>query len=103
MSKDTAELLAAITATATGVMLLIGLGVRYVLLPWLREHLIGPLLGKLETIADRVEGVTRDLSVAANMFEGHITASGEDRGRLWDAITELRAQLPRRRRHKITR
>lgn len=98
MSKDTAELMAAGATTAVAVVGLIGLAVRFVLYPWLREHLVTPLLDRLDTLATRLENTSRDVSVAARMFEGHIEASGEDRGRLWDAVDELRRTLPRRRR-----
>lgn len=100
--KDTAELLAAVAATVTCLVLLLGIGVRLVLYPWLREHLVTPLLERLDTLATRLEHTSRDVSVAARMFEGHIDASGEDRSRLWDAVEELRRYLPRRHRRTAT-
>lgn len=96
--KDAAELLAAAAATLTCLVLVVGIGVRMMLYPWLREHLVGPLLERLDTLASRLENTSRDVSVAAQMFEGHIEASGEDRTRLWDAVDELRRHLPRRHR-----
>lgn len=105
MNKDTAELLAAVGATAVAVMALVGAAVRYALLPWLREHLIGPLLSRLDTLAQRLEGLAGDMTVATRMYEGHIELSGEDRARLWDAIAELRDASParHRRRRRFTR
>jgi hypothetical protein len=102
MSKDTAELMAAVATTATAVLVLIGLAVRMVLYPWLKEHLVTPLLTRLDTLSRALENTSRDVSVAARMFEGHIEASGEDRGRLWDAVEELRHYLPRRYRRTTT-
>jgi hypothetical protein len=104
VSNDTAELLAAISATAVGVMALVGAAVRFALLPWLRDHLVGPLLDRLDTLAERLEGLNGDMRVATRMYEGHIELSGEDRARLWDAIAELRdAANPRHRRTRRTR
>jgi hypothetical protein len=100
MSKDAAELMAAVATTATAVLVLIGLAVRLVLYPWLKEHLVTPLLTRLDTLSSALENTSRDVSVAARMFEGHIEASGEDRGRLWDAVEELRRYLPRRHRSR---
>lgn len=103
MSKDTAELLAAVGATAVAVMALVGAAVRYALLPWLKEHLVGPLLARLDTLAARLEGLSGDMRVASSMYEAHIEVSGEDRARLWDAIHELReAARPRHRRTRRT-
>jgi hypothetical protein len=105
MNQNTAELLGATATAALAVLALVGLAVRYVLLPWLREHLITPLLQRLDAIAKRVEGVTSDLKVASGMYEGHITRSSDEWARLWDAIHELRDQVTatqarRRRRHR---
>lgn len=97
----TAELVATVTATAVSVMVLIGAAVRYALLPWLRDHLIGPLLARLDTLANRLESLASDMRVASTMYEGHIELSGEDRARLWEAVHELReASKPRHRRRR---
>lgn len=103
MSKDTAELLAAISATAVGVMALVGAAVRFALLPWLRDHLVGPLLSRLDTLAVRLEALAGDMRVASSMYEGHIELSGEDRARLWEAVTELRDMMPPRHRRRTLR
>jgi hypothetical protein len=98
MGKEAAELMAAMSATAVAVVGLLGAAVRYVLYPWLKDHLVTPLLERLDTLANRLEATSRDVSVAARMFEGHIEASGEDRAHLWDAVEDLRRPLPRRKR-----
>lgn len=82
----TGELLALVVGALTALTLLCGLAgmlVRFVLLPWLRDHMVAPLLDQLEALAG-------DLRVAAYMFEGHITHSEQDRARLWAAVDELR-------------
>lgn len=96
MSKDTAELVGAMSTAALAVLGIIGLAVRFVLLPWLREHLVGPLLARLDTLSG-------DLRVASRMYEGHIEASGNDRANLWAAVNELRDALSPRRRLRIRR
>lgn len=98
------ELLAATVATLATVLALLGLAVRYVLFPWLQEHLSGPLLERLDTLAHRLEAVASDVVVAARMYEGHITHSERDRAALWDAVTDLRNMItPRHRRGRRPR
>jgi hypothetical protein len=103
VSAEAANLAAAVATTATGVMVLIGVAVRFVLFPWLREHLVGPLLGRLDTLSNRLEQLAGDLRVASTMYEGHIELSGEDRANLWAAVREIRALMPRRHRLRSTR
>lgn len=95
----------------------IGLGIKYALLPWLETHLILPAQAAAEnaaetrrqvtvnnhvsdppTLLDTVHRVKDDLAEARNafrlaglMFEGHIVASEEDRAALWDAVSGLEA------------
>jgi len=110
MTAGTADLVAAVTTTACSVMVLVGLAVRFVLFPWLKEHLIGPLLerldsltGSVEAVTSKVGEVTKDLGVASTMFEGHIERSGDEWGRMWAAIAHLQSLLPRRHRSKLER
>lgn len=114
MSKDVVELIGAVLGAILATCALIGLGVRYVLLPWLREHLVQPvmetnrqitrnghtsnpptMLDQLHTISRKVDdsATKGDLRAASRMFEGHITRSEADRGNLWDAVDELRRTL----------
>lgn len=89
MSKDQVELVAAMTTAALGVLGIVGLAVRFVLLPWLRDHLITPLLGRLDTLSDDMTRLSADTKVAAAMYDGHIERSSAEWGRIWAAIREL--------------
>lgn len=83
---------AEVVGLCIGLATLGGLFVRYVALPYLKTHLVDPLLEQL------TELTTRDLEheqanrIAAYMFEGHMTASEADRGRLWEAVAQLQKE-----------
>lgn len=87
-----------IVATAVGLALaLAALGAlftRLVALPYLKAHLVDPFLALLDARLDAMHAKDAELEIAtrlaATMFEGHMTASEIDRGRLWEAVTDLR-------------
>ena len=89
MSKDTAELLAAMSTAGTGALVMVGLAVRFVLLPWLKQHLVDPLLERLDTLSDDMVRISADTKVAAAMYDGHIERSSAEWGRIWAAIRAL--------------
>jgi hypothetical protein len=108
VSKETADLILACIGITIGLCTLVGLAARFILMPWLREHLVTPiketkhqvtvnqhvspeptLLDKLDSLADAVDDIQADQRTAARMFEGHIDRSGREWGRLWRAIEEL--------------
>lgn len=98
-----AEAIAQVSGAILAVSAVMGLGVRWVLFPWLRDHLATPLLERLDLLAGRLEGLASDLSVASRMYDGHIEHSAQEAGRIWHAIHELRAAMPRRFRRHTTR
>lgn len=71
----------------------VGLFVRFVALPYLKLHLVDPLLLKLEELTTRDLEHDQNNRIAAYMFEGHMTASETDRSRLWAAVDDLRKDL----------
>lgn len=89
MNKDHVELIAAMTTAGLGVFAMVGLAVRFVLLPWLRDHLVTPLLGRLDTLSTDMTRLSADTKVAAAMYEGHIERSSAEWGRIWAAIRTL--------------
>lgn len=94
-----AELATAVVGVMIGLVTLLGLGVRYVLFPYLADKLVAPILDRLDALAHRMEGLASDVVVGARMYEGHISASERDRSALWEAVTELRDRTtPRHRR-----
>lgn len=86
-SREALEVSIAILTTITLGLTIIGLGVRYVLLPWLQTHLIDPIL-------EQVRQIRTETKAAARMFEGHIASSERDHGRLWRAINDRKKQQP---------
>lgn len=93
MTKDHAELVAAMTTAGLGVLGMVGLAVRFVLLPWLRDHLITPLLARLDTLSQDMTRLSADTKVAAAMYDGHIERSSAEWGRIWQAIHALQRAL----------
>lgn len=97
MSANAVELLAAMTTAGLGVFGMVGLAVRYVLLPWLDERLVKPLLARLDTLSADMTRLSGDTKVAAAMYDGHIERSSAEWGRLWAAIRELQRTTRTRR------
>lgn len=95
------EAIATAAAALVGVFTLLGLGVRWVLFPWLRDHLATPLLERLDLLAGRLEGLAGDLSVASRMYEGHIKHSDKEATAIWNAIHQLRESIPRHRLRRL--
>lgn len=106
------DIIALLVGGLTAVTLsfgLIGLGVRYALLPWLREHLVNPVsevkkqvtenqhANEVPTIPDRIDDVSQQvfdsslqIAVLARMFEGHLEQTAEESDAVWEAIERLR-------------
>lgn len=101
--------IAAVSVSVTlGVLTLLGLLVRYALLPYLKENLIEPVKNTNElaattnrqvtvnhhssdvpTVLDRIEDVGRQVQVLAFMFDGHIDRHQREVDAIWK---ELRAR-----------
>ena len=107
--KDTVAVIVGLLTIMTLGLGLLGLAVRYVLVPWLKEHVITPvketnhqvtvnkhvsnpptLLDKIDRVSRDVADVQTDVRAASTMFEGHIELSADDRRRLWEAVEDLR-------------
>lgn len=110
--KDAVTITVGVLTAITLMCGLIGLATRYVLVPWMKEHVIGPvketnhqvtvnkhisdpptLLDKIDHVQHDVTQARTDIATASTMFEGHIDLSAEDRRRLWEAIEELRKDI----------
>lgn len=110
--NDTVTLLVGVLTAVTLILGLVGMAMKFVALPWLKEHIAAPVqetqrqvtvnkhVSNPPTLLDKVDHVSRDLAVvqsdltaAAEMFEGHMDHSAEDRQNLWRAIAELRKEL----------
>ena len=105
--KDIVTIIVGILSAITLIFGLLGVAVRLVLVPWLKEHVIAPVketnhqvtvnkhTSDPPTLLDKVDKVQADVRAAARMFEGHIDLSADDRKQLWQAIDDLRKDLRR--------
>ena len=94
MSPETRDLISWILGTTVTLSVIIGLVVKFVLMPYLREHLVKPMKqvekqvsenhhsNKKPTVLDRIDDVQRsveemrtEMKGMASMYEGHITWS----------------------------
>ncbi len=107
-----------LTAMTLGAGVVIAVGrwaIKHLGMPWLEEHVINPAreaaknsaetrrqvtvnnhVSDPPTLLDTVHTMRGDLTqareafhLAGQMFEGHITASEEDRAALWSAVSRL--------------
>lgn len=94
-------ILGGMAALTVSLCVLVGIGVKLMLLPWLREHLVTPVketahqvtvnghVSRDPTLLDKVDNLQRDITTAARMFDGHIERSSGEWNRLWAAIKQL--------------
>lgn len=102
-------ILAAASTAALGVLTILGLVVRFVLLPYLREHLVQPVqethkqvtenhhsndrptvLDRIDDVSGQVAENTRETRALARMFDGHLDWSQHEVDRLWTALQAQR-------------
>lgn len=112
MSNETRELISWALGTLIAVCFLVGLGVRFVLVPYLREHLIQPMKQVQKqvtenhhhntepTVLDRIDDVQKamdetrvDIKIIKDSFKGHT-----DWSQGWVAQIEADIEQLRRRR-----
>lgn len=82
-------IMGAAVALAIGLLTLIGFVVRYVLLPYFKEHVAGPAAEALNEIRD-------DIRAMARAYDGHLEWSQGEVDRIWravDALTETVTKL----------
>ena len=91
------ELIGAVAGSVLGIAAIGALFVRLVALPYLKEHLIGPLLHQLSDMQAKDAELAVAYRVAAAMFEGHMHSSEDDRRHIWEAINDLRRGTYERR------
>jgi len=94
MNSDTRELITWILGTTISLSVLIGLAVKFVLMPYLYDHLVKPMKqvekqvsenhhsNKVPTVLDRIDDVQKtveemreEMKGMALMYEGHMTWS----------------------------
>lgn len=101
-SQDTVTFL---LSTLTGVLILAGLAVRFVLLPWLKDHLVDPVQRTHEevsgdgdgTLSEKVGDLQSDVHVLTRLLDTHVEWSSGEHDRLDRALEELMKQRRGRR------
>lgn len=104
MDSGTREAITWTLGTLLTVFAVLGVLVRYVLLPYLREHLIAPVKqvekqvtenhhsNSTPTVLDRIDDVQQEVRVLGRMLEGHM-----DWSERWVNLIERELDLDRRR------
>lgn len=115
MSEPLTLIVGVLTA-ATLLLGLIGLAVRYALLPWLREHLVEPVehvkkqvtenhhANAMPTLPDRIDDVAQQVfdaslqvSALARMFDGHLESAAAESSAMWSALDRIATLIPDRK------
>lgn len=76
--SETLTVIGAAVGLTIGLLTLAGLAVRYVLFPWLKEHL-----------ADPAADIRDDIRAMARAYDGHLEWSQNEVDRIWKAIDAL--------------
>jgi len=92
------QVLALVLTSVTMTCGLMGMIVRYGLLPWMREHLVKPVTetnhqvsvnrhaSPSPTVLDRIDDVMRGVETANERLDQHLAWAHEENQRLWHAI-----------------
>ena len=87
VSGDVRDLITWVLGTIVTGLVLIGFAVRYVLMPYLRDHLVKPVEAVRKqvtdnhhanaepTLPDRIDEVRTEVSALARFLEGHVQSS----------------------------
>lgn len=98
MDSDTRDLITWTLGTALSLAALVGLGVRFILMPYLREHLVKPMAlvqkqvtenshhNAVPTVLDRIDDVRQEVATLNETLEDHMAYSEADRADLWRAV-----------------
>ena len=101
------DVVASVLGTALSAAALMGLGVRFVLMPYLRDHLIRPVdevhrqvtenhhSNDVPTLPDRIDDLQQEVTALARVLEGHL----ESGDRWLDSITHRLTILEDRVQH----
>lgn len=101
--------ISAALGSAVSLCILIGLAVRFALLPWLERHLVSPVketrkqvtenhhsnprptvLDRIDDVSKQVAENTRETRAMARMFDGHLEWSQHEVDRIWSRLEEDR-------------
>lgn len=94
MSEGHRELITWILGTGMTVAVIIGMATKFILLPYLREHLVNPMkqvekqvsennhtnktptiLDKIDEVQDSVSDIRQEMNAMSRMYEGHMSWS----------------------------
>lgn len=98
-----ADVAVASLSAVLGFLTLAGLATRYVLLPYLKEHLIKPVAetrnqvtvnhhsSPTPTVLDRIDDVSQQVHQLSLMFDRHLDWSQQEVDALWAVLNRRRA------------
>lgn len=105
MDADTRALITWVLGTIVTVCFLAGAAVRYVLIPYLREHLVKPVeevhtavtenhhKHSPPTLPDRVAAVQSDVSALTAVLEGHLDSSDRWLTHITERLAKVEARV----------
>jgi hypothetical protein len=101
VSPETRDLVTWVLGTIVTGLVVVGFAVRYVLVPYLRDHLVRPVedvrkqvsenshTNTPATLPDRIEDVHAEISALARVLEGHLESSDRWLDALFKRIERL--------------
>lgn len=111
--SETVNLIVGVLTAVTLLGGMVAAATRYMLLPWLREHLVKPVEhvkkqvtenhheNETPTLPDRIDDVAQQvfdasLQVAAlaRMFDGHLESAAAESTAMWSALERLATLIP---------
>lgn len=105
MDESTREGVTWVLGTLISLCVLAGLAVRFVLLPWLRDHLTGPVRDVQRqvsenhhkhtppTLPDRIDSLSTDVNSLTRVLEGHMATGDRWLEHIENGMSRLNARV----------
>lgn len=105
MDESTRDGITWVLGTLISLSVLAGLAVRFVLLPWLREHLMQPVdevrrqvsenhhKHTPPTLPDRIDALGLDVKALARVLEGHLESGDEWLEHITSSLSTIRERV----------
>lgn len=78
-------MITAVVSTLVGTTILLGLFIRFGLVPYMRSQLIDPILVQFASVIQLANEATLQVHVIARAWDGHLESSDREFQRLWEA------------------
>ena len=113
MTSETRDTIQWSLATLLAGLMLLGLAIRYVLVPYLRDHLVNPVKEvqkqvtenhhaspEQPTVLDRIEDVHQEVKALAHVMDTHMEWSEREHAVVSRKLKALRRQAQRQQQHR---